>query len=152
MKRENRFRGNTVEGQWVYGDLLHIAGGTLIYHGSDADYDKSRDDKIAIGLYRNEVSVVYPETVGQFTGLYDANGKEIYEGDVIKSPGKNIRHVISYNESRGAFTATLINEYMNDTDGLKTECNAEQGWICNTRKIVAGNVYDNSELLKGGNQ
>ena len=95
---------------------------------------------------------VIPKTVGQFTGLCDCNGKEVYEGDIIKSMYNDIYHVIGYNESRGAFTATLINEYMDNTDGLKTECNVEQKWLCDTKKVVVGNIYDNPELLKGGGE
>lgn len=152
MKQEIKFRGKRpTDGDWVYGDLLHIGGCPLIYHGSKEDYNVVNDDKIAVGLYHDEVSVVTPDTVGQFTGLHDVNGKEIYEGDIIKGLSNNIRHVIYYNENRGAFTATLINEYMNDTDGLKTECNVEQYWLCKTKKVVMDNMYDNPELLKGGN-
>lgn len=150
--REIKFRGKSVEtNKWVYGDLLTIAGATLIYHGPKCDCEVVNDDKIAVGLYHDEVSVVCSDTVGQFTGLYDKNGKEIYEGDVIEGKYGHL-HVIRYNENRGAFTATLINEYMNNTDGLKTECNVEQKWLCDTKKTVPGNIYDTPELLEGGNQ
>lgn len=142
MKREIKFRGNTREGQWVYGDLLHIAGGTLIYHGSDADYDKSKDDKIAIGLYHDEVSVVYPETVGQFTGLYDENGKEVYEGDIVVVIDLDVSEigVVVYDNRSMAFCVKPREEI------------AFFAGDFNYIYKVIGNIYDNPSLLKGGKQ
>ena len=152
MNREIKFRGRTPEGKWIYGDLLRVAGGTLIYYGSPVEAETCELEGVGVALMSNEISVVVPETVGQFTGLYDADGEGIYEEDIIKSGDNNIHHVISYNENLGAFVATMINRYMYNTDGMKTECNAEQRWIAEWRKTVVGNIYDNPELLKGGTE
>lgn len=138
------FRGKSqYEDLWLYGWLMQATDWSIAMI-QEFEGKKGEDGDLC--------AEVIPKTVGQFTGLCDCNGKEVYEGDIIKSMYNDIYHVIGYNESRGAFTATLINEYMDNTDGLKTECNVEQKWLCDMKKVVVGNIHDNPELLKGGGE
>ena len=129
--REIKFRGKRLDnGEWLYGSLVILNGRYFIF--DDAN--------------RHEVD---PTTVGEFTGLKDKNGKEIYEGDVIRSPlseDKTRPHRIFSHTGNAAFMGALVDR--------KELCylRLDQDWIYKFGKEVIGNIHDNLELLKGGEQ
>lgn len=129
--REIKFRGKRLDnGEWLYGSLVILNGRYFIF--DDAN--------------RHEVD---PTTVGEFTGLKDKNGKEIYEGDVIRSPlseDKTRPHRIFYHTGNAAFMGALVDR--------KELCylRLDQDWIYKFGKEVIGNIHDNPEFLKGGEQ
>lgn len=92
MERKIKFRGKRIgNGEWVVGDLLHIAGGCLIYFGSDTDTtepDIEKSNPIAVEFFKDEIAVVAPDTIGQFTGITDEHGNEVFEGDILEADYK----------------------------------------------------------------
>lgn len=131
--RTIKFRGKSLlNKKWIYGCLIKhnsIVSKTSIVTESIADY---RD------------CFVIDNTVGQFTGLYDKNGREIYEGDIIGCDNPKIKHLIFYNEKEGRFMAALNGDIENYFIGV---CGLDSNrWM--SSKEVIGNIHDNPELLE----
>ena len=122
--RKIEFRGKTVVGgRWVTGYYLH-------------DGQRGRH-VITDGLL--DIDAVDPDTVGQFTSLYDKKGKPIFEGDILRmNEGKEILEVRFV---RGVF-AFLWNGSLDDECPT---CAPTQEWA-----EIIGNIHDNPELMKGG--
>lgn len=74
MDRDIKFRGKRADnGEWVYGDLLRIGGGCIIYFGSKNETQTPNipnSSPVAVELFNDEIAVVIPDTVSQFTGLF----------------------------------------------------------------------------------
>lgn len=133
--RTIKFRGKTREnGKWYYGSLVYSDEiNAAIYFQIGRGLVKTMD-----WVYVNQ------ETVGQFSGLYDCDGKEIFEGDILKwSNGR--MYVVKFWD--GMFYASVkeCNDGIFGGFPLHALTVHEDGKC----KIV-GNIYDNPELLKGG--
>lgn len=131
-EREILFRGK--------GNRKYNSGGW--YHGylsKDCDGDYVITE---IGFSRT----VIPETVGQYTGLTDKNGKKVFEGDILSAhfdesyPDDETLLLVGNN----GYAFTLKEE---DSDPEMIE-NSDMRFFDETF-VVIGNVHDNPELLKG---
>ena len=130
--REIKFRGKRIDnGEWVYGgysfcekDNTHwitVMGLDHISH---------------IGWHQE----VVPETVGQFTGLLDGNGKEIYEGDILK----NVLNIMVDHEP---FEIVFDND-MGCWCWADAEGNIDPFYSSIAKNsVVIGNIHDNPELI-----
>lgn len=142
--REILFRGKRIDSNgWVYGHpVADIYGAKypIIIHSSE--YNDGNNVDI-------DYDFVISETVGQYTGLTDKNGKKIFEGDIIKSHG-NDSYVIKYGEYIPR-NYCLARYYDKPTIGFY----AYDGERCfqlstNSRCYeVIGNIHDNPELAEG---
>ena len=133
--REILFRGKRVDnGEWVYGAYYkqeYVYGDEKVAHCIITTKDVLSND-----LWLDYEEVI-PETVGQFTGLTDKNGKKIFEGDIVDILTENEeRGVITYND--GCFIVEADGFIITFIDHLY-----------GTDVEVIGNIHDNHELLKG---
>lgn len=142
--RDIKFRAKRVDnGEWVYGSLFVDD----CYDGETECYIEYMNYKTL--PYKKSVKVK-PETVGQFTELCDKNGKEIYDGDIVKILRGSC--FIGYAKEGYLGTVYFNNRicgfelYYSNDDIFDSECisNFRDGYC-----EVIGNIYDNPELLKG---
>lgn len=126
--REIKFRGKRLANdEWCYGSLLIWADGECtILEKSDSSN----------AVWKREIN---PDTVGLFTGLCDRNGKEIYEGDIVRNESAGFCGVVQYRD------ATFI-IFLGEMNGALLIC-LQTGSL-----EIIGNIHDNPELLKGGEQ
>jgi uncharacterized phage protein (TIGR01671 family) len=139
--REIIFRGKIKRtGEWIYG-----------FYGENSGTGDAQISPIKDCCFK----IIIPETVGQYTGLCDKNGKKIFEGDIIHSLYANCKineHIekvvfrdgaFKSENAEGGFFAKIAGQgspkhLPNDTSVYMIECE------------IIGNIHDNPELLKGG--
>ena len=125
--REIKFRGRDEQRRWHFG-MLRVW----------------RDQSFAIETTQGlAVDFVDPNTVGQFTGLKDCKGQEIFEGDILFVKAENpywskfdSKHVVTWCND-----GWILNDYGTDDPGLFHI-------LMNSNCEVIGNLYDNPELLE----
>lgn len=126
MSREIKFRGMTNNG-WVYGQCVVMQDDFGV--ATPTIYDVKTDKYIP----------VHEETVGQYTGIKDKNGKEIYEGDILKTWTRGFVTVRTENGNTVVTFKSGAYIWINLT---------LSSFLDKYQVVVIGNIYENEELLK----
>lgn len=132
MNREIKFRGFSKElNRWLYGHFMI---------GLNDEYYIIHKVKIDDTTTKLEYSIVVKESVGQFTGLADKNGKEIYEGDVVFIMNYNFIGIIYLREDRWHCKNTKEQDF--DNGDYYYGDDMMWGYA-----EIIGNYFENPELL-----
>ena len=125
--REILFRGKCkTDNEWLYGFPYVTRKNAVKINWYCSEFGSMRTDEVD------------PETVGQYTGLTDKNGKRIYEGDIVKS--NHCAYVIMWDSVKAMF-------YLRDPVSMVT---SDFYNYFGSDLTVIGNIHDNPEILKGG--
>lgn len=120
--RDIKFRGKDLySGEWVHGLIQH----PLLGEEEVLAMEYAIDDTYGL-------TEIDPDTVGQFTGLKDKNGVEIYESDIVEHKGQ--RYVIEYSVEYVRFIPLMVDRWL-------------AGFNLATFEVI-GNIHDNPELLE----
>ena len=143
MDRIIKFRGKRIDnGEWVYGDLVRAWVQTLSDNGRLVTQIRKQISDI-YGVIWNETDDAIPETVGQYTGLKDKNGTELYDSDLLTDMVGDVFEVF-YNTAHCAYMA----KYVRTKHAEKKRGYFRLGDQCSLTIEVIGNVWENPELLK----
>lgn len=129
--REILFRGKRVDnGEWVYGFYENIP---------EHHIDKLSGKDCIVSINNGLIMEVIPETVGEYTGLTDKNGKRIFEGDIIRTNGY-------YDKEIGVIRRGEYDVYSRFVFGgyyCVDKTSALIDWTSSRSCEVVGNVFDN---------
>lgn len=136
--REILFRGKAITSkEWIYGDLLQYADGAQIWENTEQ------------GKFN---ALVFPETVGQYTGLKDKNDTRIFEGDIVGAKHPEQKKAVpclvkygEYEDEDGRVDCRYLGFCLEVFDKC---CSILTPLSDGIEYEVIGNIFDNKELLE----
>lgn len=136
---ERLFKGKRKDtGEWTEGYFFKIWDRVFLLWGMTGDSPNMEE--------------VIPETVGQYTGLTDKNGKRIFEGDIIRAitldTGTECLAVVCFGNFIDENNGDEYIGFYIEFDGIKTTAAQLAMKECKNRIEVVSNIYDNPELLE----
>ena len=136
--RTIKFRAMRNNGKWVIGNYVHHF---ISY------FDTIERHSIFLSKSENDngghwVEDIITKTIGQFTGLYDKDGKRIYEGDILKWKADNRIYAVIFKWGMFYASVEVCNKDIYGGFPLHTLAGDEKD------VEIVGNIYDNPELLK----
>ena len=141
--REILFRGKSTDnGEWAYGYLVKLGRESF----SDPERYGICNKAVPLGgsgvYYNLKIDEVIHDTVGQFTGLTDKNGKKIFEGDILAFSDRLV--YVHWHDYCGCWDCS----YIKAIEGKPTlhEDRSPNKWRYNAE--VIGKIHDNKELLE----
>ena len=144
--REILFRGKRIDnGEWVVGLVVK----DFECYGQKDEHTYIVTHEYPSGCYGGDIYIeVIPETVGQYTGLTDKNGKKIFEGDICRFRECSKGDMCWIGKVHYKYQQFLI------SGGKNKECDCPfiipMSRLSSERIEVMGNIHDNPELLEGG--
>lgn len=126
--REILFRGKAIDNNWYYGVPLVFT-----------------EDYVCMTAPHTYTKKVEANTIGQYTGLTDKNGKKIFEGDIVKR-----EFTLWHGETKKTRETQIgVVFYSNRECGFQVEkkCNLRKPWDGDTIEVI-GTIHDNPELLE----
>lgn len=137
--REIKFRAKRIDNnKWAYGGLVQADDYCIIDQQNELYVEREYNFRGDTHFFQLSGVMCDKTTIGQFTGLKDKSGKEIYEGDILNNGRRN--YAVYWNSERGAW-------WLKNKDLIYT---TPLGFLSIEQSVI-GSVYDNPELLKGGN-
>lgn len=138
-----KYRGKSIASEWIFGNLicqLKERKNYIYQFEYEPEYNYIFEDD---GVINGKVVYVLDKTIGQYSGVKDKNGVEMYEGDIVYGSAHWLERfkpaVVTFRN--GSFGLLWNRGDIEEFNPFTSLCNVEYE--------VVGNIYDNPELMEG---
>ena len=128
-------------GKWIEGSYVHQKDN----YGDKVDWHYIIEGTNTLDYDIDEPIRIDPTTLSQFTGMYDKNGKRIFENDIVKTQHGRLCVVKWF--SGNSYCGWDLDP-INTSDNLELEPPSEYFLWCKEDNEVVGNVFENHEFIK----